>query len=86
MQASLSSNLSDTPKADFPLMRLFSVSKFVCYRSELDPVTMWSDALGVLMTALEISRVSVMREAYLEAELLLNIGNHRDFSPSFYAV
>ena len=48
----------------------------MCYRSELDPVTMWSDALGVLMTALEISRVSVMREAYLEAELLLNIGNH----------
>ena len=37
---------------------------------------MWSDALGVLMTALEISRACVNREAYLEAELLLNIGEN----------
>ncbi|XP_052282343.1 cilia- and flagella-associated protein 54-like isoform X6 [Dreissena polymorpha] len=42
--------------------------------SDLEPVSMWTDALGVLMWALEISRVSVTREAYLEAELLLNIG------------
>lgn len=38
---------------------------------------MWSDVLGVLTTALEISQVSVTREAYLEAELLLNIGKFR---------
>ncbi|WAR27039.1 CFA54-like protein [Mya arenaria] len=43
-------------------------------RSDLDPVVMWTDALGVLMSALELSQASVTREAYLEAELLLNIG------------
>jgi hypothetical protein len=37
---------------------------------------MWSDVLGVLKTALAISQVSVTREAYLEAELLLNIGEY----------
>ncbi|XP_052780184.1 cilia- and flagella-associated protein 54-like isoform X4 [Mya arenaria] len=42
--------------------------------SDLDPVVMWTDALGVLMSALELSQASVTREAYLEAELLLNIG------------
>ena len=35
---------------------------------------MWTDALGVLKSALELSQVSALREAYLEAELLLNIG------------
>ena len=58
----------------------------LCYRSELDPVTMWSDALGVLMTALEISRVSVTREAYLEAELLLNIGKQKNLKTFFYVL
>lgn len=46
----------------------------MCSRSELEPIPMWSDALGVLKTALELSQVSATREAYLEAELLLNIG------------
>lgn len=49
---------------------------FVHNRSELQPVPMWSDALGVLKTAQELSQVSVTREAYLEAEILLNIGNY----------
>ncbi|XP_053377953.1 cilia- and flagella-associated protein 54-like isoform X4 [Mercenaria mercenaria] len=46
----------------------------VLKRSDIEPVPMWSDVLGVLMTALAVSQVSVTREAYLEAELLLNIG------------
>lgn len=35
---------------------------------------LWAEALGVLSTALEISQVSVTREANLEAEILFNMG------------
>ncbi|KAL3852227.1 hypothetical protein ACJMK2_015897, partial [Sinanodonta woodiana] len=38
------------------------------------PLTLWSEVLGVLTTALEISQASAMREAALEAEILLNMG------------
>lgn len=43
-------------------------------RTDRSPSSFWTEALGVLMTALELSHVSVMREANLEAEILLNLG------------
>ncbi|CAL1546460.1 unnamed protein product [Lymnaea stagnalis] len=39
-----------------------------------DPLSMWTDCLGVLHTALEISQVSARREAATEAEILLALG------------
>ena len=45
------------------------------YRTDSDPVSLWVEVLGVLTTALEISQASVSREAYLEAEILFNLGN-----------
>ena len=44
-------------------------------RTDSDPVSLWVEVLGVLTTALEISQASVSREAYLEAEILFNLGN-----------
>jgi hypothetical protein len=45
------------------------------YRTDSDPVSLWVEVLGVLTTALEISQASVSREAYIEAEILFNLGN-----------
>lgn len=44
------------------------------YRCDKDPVQLWTGALGVLMTAKELSQAIVTREANLEAEILLNLG------------
>ncbi|XP_041347318.1 cilia- and flagella-associated protein 54-like [Gigantopelta aegis] len=39
-----------------------------------DHTVLWSNALGVLTTALEISKISITREANLEAEILFMMG------------
>ena len=39
-----------------------------------DAAERWSEPLGILITALEISKVISMRIPAIEAELLLNIG------------
>lgn len=44
------------------------------YRCDKDPAQLWTGALGVLMTAKELSQVIITREANLEAEILLNLG------------
>ena len=38
---------------------------------------MWTESLSVLKTALALSEVSANREAYLEAEILFNIGLYK---------
>ena len=50
------------------------LSDFYQRGSEVDPVAQWRDCLGVLTTALEISQISVAREAAVEAEILLLMG------------
>lgn len=45
------------------------------YSCDKDPAQLWTGALGVLMTAKELSQACVTREANLEAEILLNLGN-----------
>ena len=44
------------------------------------------EVLGVLTTALEISQASVSREAYLEAEILFNLGNIFFYSLDTYNI
>lgn len=51
----------------FDLLNLYSCDK--------DPAQLWTGALGVLMTTKELSQACVTREANLEAEILLNLGN-----------
>ncbi|XP_056000170.1 cilia- and flagella-associated protein 54-like isoform X4 [Ostrea edulis] len=51
-----------------------NTAKYIRSGSDKDPVQLWSGALGVLMTARELSQASVTREANLEAEILLNLG------------
>ncbi|KAK3608116.1 hypothetical protein CHS0354_004771 [Potamilus streckersoni] len=51
-----------------------SAAKYIRTGSDHLPLTLWSEVLGVLTTALEISQASVMREVALEAEILLNMG------------
>ncbi|XP_062618793.1 cilia- and flagella-associated protein 54-like [Saccostrea cucullata] len=51
-----------------------NAAKYIRSGSDKDPVQLWSAALGVLMTARELSQASVTREANLEAEILLNLG------------
>lgn len=46
----------------------------VSLRCDKDPAQLWTGALGVLMTAKELSQVIITREANLEAEILLNLG------------
>lgn len=46
----------------------------VSLRCDKDPAQLWTEALGVLMTAKELSQVIITREANLEAEILLNLG------------
>ncbi|XP_064604908.1 cilia- and flagella-associated protein 54-like isoform X2 [Liolophura sinensis] len=42
--------------------------------SSYDGETQWSECLGVLMTAMELSQASLNRQAALEAEIILNMG------------
>lgn len=60
----------------YVLFLLSAVLVFVLfsYRCDKDPVQLWTGALGVLMTAKELSQAIVTREANLEAEILLNLG------------
>ena len=60
-------------KLDICDMKAFKLLYFCC-RSDRDQVALWSEAYGVLTTALEISQASVSREANLEAEILFNLG------------
>lgn len=60
----------------YVLFLLSAVLVFVLfsYRCDKDPAQLWTGALGVLMTAKELSQAIVTREANLEAEILLNLG------------
>ncbi|XP_021355787.1 cilia- and flagella-associated protein 54-like isoform X2 [Mizuhopecten yessoensis] len=51
-----------------------NAAKYIRGGTDNDPVVTWTHALGVLTTARELSQVAVMREANLEAEILLQLG------------
>nr|XP_022298602.1 cilia- and flagella-associated protein 54-like isoform X1 [Crassostrea virginica] len=51
-----------------------NAAKYIRSGCDKDPAQLWTGALGVLMTANELSQACVTREANLEAEILLNLG------------
>ncbi|VDH93978.1 Hypothetical predicted protein, partial [Mytilus galloprovincialis] len=51
-----------------------NAAKCIRNGTDKDPVVLWTEVLGVLTTALELSQASVSREANLEAEILFNLG------------
>ncbi|VDI73099.1 Hypothetical predicted protein [Mytilus galloprovincialis] len=51
-----------------------NAAKYIRNGTDKDPVVLWTEVLGVLTTALELSQASVSREANLEAEILFNLG------------
>nr|XP_022298746.1 cilia- and flagella-associated protein 54-like isoform X3 [Crassostrea virginica] len=51
-----------------------NAAKYIRSGCDKDPTQLWTGALGVLMTAKELSQACVTREANLEAEILLNLG------------
>nr|XP_034306398.1 cilia- and flagella-associated protein 54 isoform X5 [Crassostrea gigas] len=51
-----------------------NAAKYIRSGCDKDPAQLWTGALGVLMTAKELSQVIITREANLEAEILLNLG------------